>query len=198
MFTGIITHLGIVENWDGSTLNIQLQNQQNLDSLVLTIGMSVAINGACLTLVDHTEAVLIFEVIPETVEKTNLQYIQIGDEVNMEFAMLANGRFEGHIVQGHVDCCAQLQAVSDEGNSKKLIFGLVGDFSRYMVSKGSICINGISLTLIDVSDNTFSVGIIPHTWEYTNLKNLVVGSYVNIEVDVVGKYVEKFMSFRDN
>lgn len=159
----------------------------------LKVGDSVSINGTCLTVVDTNDNEFSIDFIDETKQKTSIGNLQIGDPVNLELPATPSSLLSGHIVQGHVDTTATLKRIDEENNQKTLIFELSKDLSRYMVDKGSVSINGVSLTLIEVNDKQFSVGIIPHTWETTTFSKLNVGDTVNIEVDALAKYVDKLM-----
>ena len=160
----------------------------------LKIDQSVAHNGVCLTVVDINGNEYTVTAIDETLQKTNLNNLAVGDVVNLERCMPANGRFDGHIVQGHVDGTATCLSVTDEQGSWVFTFKLAQpENARYIVNKGSVCINGISLTVVNCVDDTFSVAIIPYTFEHTNLHSVKTGSTVNIEYDIVGKYIAKML-----
>lgn len=192
MFTGIITDLGRVNTWEGGVLSLEFT--QTPTFLDYSIGSSIAVDGVCLTVIDIQNGSVGFEVMPETVSKTRLQSIQVGDLLNIEFPMAASARFEGHIVQGHVDGCGKIGSIAEDGNSHIFWVNIPLSLSKYLVPKGSVTINGISLTVVEVRDESFSVAIIPHTWEVTNISTLKVGSLVNIEVDVMAKYMERLIN----
>lgn len=192
MFTGIITDLGRVHTWEGGLLSLEFTKAPTCSDY--TIGSSIAVDGVCLTVINMKNGSVGFEVMPETVSKTRLQSIQIGDVLNIEFPMSAAARFEGHIVQGHVDGCGKMSSIEEDGNSHILWVNIPLSLSKYLVPKGSVTINGISLTVVEVRDESFSVAIIPHTWEVTNISSLTVGSIVNIEVDVMAKYMERLIN----
>ena len=151
----------------------------------------MAVNGACLTINSKSSKNFNVEVMPETLRRTNLGDLKVRDLVNLELAMRAQDMFAGHIVQGHVDGMATIKSIKMEGNSRIFTFRVDSRLSRYVVEKGSIAVNGISLTVIDVDRNSFTVGIIPVTWKRTMFKYAKVGDSVNIEVDILAKYVEK-------
>lgn len=165
------------------------------DSVARTvkIGASIAVQGVCLTVTRVQDTVFFAEVIPETIRRSNFGAIRTGDRVNLEQAMSANGRFEGHMVQGHVDTTAELVEKKSVGESFELMFELP-ESTPYIVEKGSVAVNGISLTVISAAQNLFSVGIIPHTWENTSLSDLNIADSVNVEFDVVGKYIARLLS----
>lgn len=193
MFTGIIEQLGKVTQiqQEGTNKHFTITAPFTAE---LKIDQSVAHNGVCLTVVDIQGNEYTVTAIDETLQKTNLNNLAVGDVVNLERCMPANGRFDGHIVQGHVDGTAMCLSVTDEQGSWVFTFKLAQpENARYIVNKGSICINGISLTVVNCVDDTFSVAIIPYTFEHTNLHSVKPGTTVNIEYDIVGKYIAKMM-----
>lgn len=190
MFTGIITHLGKVSNKSEKNLTVKTDKELMAS---LSKGASIAVDGVCLTVVNLTKDSFHVDYMPETEKKTNIKYLQTGNLVNLELPTTANSLLSGHIVQGHIDGAAKLETIATEGNSYVLKFSITKDISKYIVEKGSIAVNGISLTVISIGDNFFTVGIIPHTWEKTMLHRIELGNYVNIEVDILAKYVEKLM-----
>ena len=194
MFTGIIEELGKVQ---AITRNrIKIQAGMVLDGTKL--GESIAVNGVCLTVVKINGTNFDADISEETMKVTALKNLKSGSVVNLERAMPANGRFGGHIVSGHVDSLGKLKSVKKLGEFYNLNFELTKDSAKYVVKKGSIAINGISLTVAEAEDNVITVAIIPHTYENTNLKTLQIGDFVNIETDILAKYVEKFLSTSDN
>lgn len=193
MFTGIIEQLGKVTQiqQEGTNKHFTITAPFTAE---LKIDQSVAHNGVCLTVVDIQGNNYTVTAIDETLQKTNLNNLVVGDVVNLERCMPANGRFDGHIVQGHVDGTATCLSVTDEQGSWVFSFKLAEpENARYIVNKGSICINGISLTVVNCLDDTFSVAIIPYTYEHTNLHSVKPGTTVNIEYDIVGKYIAKML-----
>ena len=154
-------------------------------------GDSVAVNGVCLTVIDKRADLFQVEVMPETLKRTALGGLKSGDIVNLELAMKAADRFAGHIVQGHIDGVATVKSIKQKGNSRLFTFEVPKQLGRYIVEKGSVAVNGISLTVIDTNNKTFTVGIIPYTWRHTMLSSAKVGDRVNIEVDILAKYLEK-------
>jgi riboflavin synthase len=157
------------------------------------VGDSILVNGACLTVDGVHDGGLVFYTMPETLRRTALGDLREGSPVNLERAMEAGGRLGGHIVQGHVDGVGEVLDVRPEGDAEIWTFGAPDTVLRYAVEKGSVCIDGISLTVVSVEDESFTVSILPHTRSHTNLGELGVGSHVNLEADVVGKYVERLM-----
>jgi len=189
MFTGIISHLGKVEDIKDSQFSFSA-SVSFLKSLKK--GSSVAVNGVCLTLKNSPSGTKFnVDLMPETIKRSAFSDLKKGDLVNLELAMSANSRFEGHIVQGHADGTARLSSIKKQGNSRILAFKIPRTLAKYIAAKGSVAVNGISLTVIDAKSGTFTVGIIPYTWEHTMLKQLRVGDKVNIEVDILAKYLEK-------
>lgn len=193
MFTGIIEQLGVVKQitTEGTNKHFTIEAPFTAE---LKIDQSVAHNGVCLTVVNINGNQYTVTAIDETLKKTNLNYWLVNDVVNLERCMPANGRFDGHIVQGHVDDTATCLSVKDENGSWLFTFKLSkSEQAKFIVDKGSICINGISLTVVNCVDDTFSVAIIPYTFEHTNLHTVKSESIVNIEFDIVGKYIAKMM-----
>lgn len=187
MFTGLIKTIGYIEEKDKESLRISVP-----DKFIskLKLGASVAVNGACLTVVSANENIFSADILSETWKRTMFSDFKKGSVVNIEFPV-GSASFHGHVVQGHVDGTAKLLFTSKKGTSRTLTFAASNDILKYVVLKGSIAINGISLTIISVTPKQFSVGIIPHTWETTNLSYLKKGDKMNIEVDVLAKYAEK-------
>jgi len=168
----------------------------------LKIDQSVAHNGVCLTVVDITDATYTVTAIKETLEKSNLGLLQIGDLVNLERSMLLNGRLDGHIVQGHVDQTAV--CIEKRASEGSFYFTFQYDFDQKMaqqgymtVEKGSVTVNGVSLTVVNAQKDQFSVAIIPYTFDHTNFKQISVGSVINIEFDIIGKYISRMISFKE-
>jgi len=190
MFTGIITHLGKVKEKTATRLVIEPEKGL-LDKFEK--GLSVSIDGICLTVVDYNKKTFSIDFMPETAKKTNIGQLTVGSTVNCELPSTGSTFLSGHVVQGHVDGVGVIKSITPDGNSYLFVFTLPKDLSRYIVPKGSISVNGISLTVIDISDESFSVGIIPHTWDRTMLHTAKIGDKVNIEVDVLAKYIEKLI-----
>lgn len=192
MFTGIIEAMGQVigQTQQGQNLHLHIQCKFAKD---LKVDQSLAHNGVCLTVTECDADSYKVTAIHETLVKTNLGSIALGDSINLERCMTFNGRLDGHIVQGHVDTTAKFLSIVDEDGSWRLRFEHADNPMFVTVEKGSICVNGISLTVVNSTKTTFDVAVIPYTWENTNLKNLVVGNDVNLEFDILGKYVAKLM-----
>lgn len=195
MFTGIIEDLGKITKIEAEQANLHLYVQSKFTS-ELKIDQSIAHNGVCLTVVAIYEDTYKVTAIAETLAKTNIGQLQVGDWVNLERGMLLNTRLDGHIVQGHVDQTGVCEAINDENGSLRFTFSYDSRSGNLTIEKGSITVNGVSLTVVDSSQNQFSVVIIPYTMEHTNFKNIRVGSLVNLEFDVIGKYVTKLFSMR--
>ena len=193
MFTGIIESLGKIASIETEGSNYHFEIESDISS-ELREDQSVSHNGVCLTVVGVKKALHKVTAVKETLEKSNFKYLKPGDKVNLERSMPADGRFDGHIVQGHIDQVSTCKNITNQGGSWLMEFEFQSIDSNYIVEKGSVCLNGISLTCFDVSDNAFSVAIIPYTYENTNFNGLKPGNLVNIEFDIVGKYIAKIQS----
>ena len=192
MFTGIIETLAKVEKIDKENSNVTFTFSSSI-SHELSIDQSVAHNGVCLTVVYLNGPKYKVTAIEETLKRTNLGKLKVDDVVNLERCMSVNARFDGHIVQGHVDTTGVCTKITNLDGSWEFVIEYSKDEKNVTVEKGSITINGVSLTVVDSADNSFSVHVIPYTFENTNFKTLKVGDKVNLEFDVVGKYVAKFL-----
>lgn len=190
MFTGIIEAQGKIERLEKEGENLHISVQSHLAS-ELKIDQSVSHNGICLTVVDITNDVYTVTAIKETLLKTNIGGLKIDDSINLERAMLANARLDGHIVQGHVDQTAQCAQIKESGGSWYFNFAFEPTEQSILVAKGSVCVNGVSLTVVDCNESNFSVAIIPYTYEHTNFNSFKIGTIVNLEFDVIGKYVKQ-------
>jgi len=192
MFTGIVAHKGSVLDVEDDTgvRRLILEAGSLAD---LEVGDSIAVNGVCLTAVIVEDSRIAVEIVPETIARSSLGGIQPGDPVNLERPMSAHGRFDGHIVQGHVDGVGVVSKVGNEGDDRRLTIDLPAALSRYVVEKGSITVDGVSLTVSAVRPNSFDVALIPHTLEVTTLGLRKVGDQVNLEVDIIAKYVERLL-----
>jgi riboflavin synthase len=198
MFTGIIETTGTIIDirTEGSNKHFTLSSPITHE---LQIDQSVSHNGVCLTVVELSNNSYRVTAIDETLKKTNLGHWTTGQKINLERCMPANGRFDGHIVQGHVDTTATCTSVKDENGSWLYTFELApGADTTLIVSKGSICINGISLTVVNIEDRKVSVAIIPYTYEFTNMHEVKAGTIVNIEFDIIGKYIAKMVGKKSN
>ena len=192
MFTGIIECTGIVEKIESKGSNKTFWIKSPIGN-ELKIDQSLAHNGVCLTVEEIANSIHRVTAIEETLRKTNLHTLQISSEINLERCMLMNGRLDGHIVQGHVDCTATCTHKKKLDGSWEFSFEFDKQFAHLVIEKGSISINGTSLTCFNVSENNFTVAIIPYTFEHTNIKHVVAGSIVNIEFDIIGKYILRGM-----
>ena len=195
MFTGIIETLGIIKDLKKENDNLDI----TISSIItheLKIDQSVAHNGVCLTVVAIDNDEYKVTAIRETVQKTNLGDWKIGDLINLERGMKLGDRLDGHIVQGHVDQTGICKSIEEANGSWYFTFGYDSNLNNITIEKGSITINGVSLTVVNSKENEFSVAIIPYTFEHTNFKNVKIGTKINLEFDVVGKYVARLFSLK--
>jgi riboflavin synthase len=194
MFTGIVETVGKIAGLTHGRDSVRLTvSAGRLAEENIAIGDSVAVSGVCLTVVEIKPPQLVFEAVYETLRRTSLGERSVGDAVNLERALIAGGRLGGHIVQGHVDGTGRIASIRPIGDSWFIYVDASPELLRYVVNKGSICVDGISLTVVEASDRTFSLSVIPHTWENTTLRDRKAGDVVNIECDVIGKYVERLL-----
>jgi riboflavin synthase len=195
MFTGIIETLGIIKDLkkDNNNLNITVFSSITHE---LKIDQSVAHNGVCLTVIAINNGEYTVTAIKETIEKTNLADWKVGDLLNLERAMKLGDRLDGHIVQGHVDQTGICKSIEEANGSWYFTFEYDSNLNNITIEKGSITINGVSLTVVNSKEKEFSVAIIPYTFEHTNFKNIKIGTTINLEFDVVGKYVARLYSLR--
>lgn len=194
MFTGIVEEMAKVEAIEKDKSNTHYTLSCSFVD-ELQIDQSVAHDGVCLTVVGLTDTTYTVTAIEETLQKTNLNAWEVGKNINLERCIKLNDRLDGHVVQGHVDQVGTVERITDENGSYKIYISYKAN-TFVTVQKGSICVNGVSLTVVDSDDNGFSIAIIPYTWEHTNLRNLKVGDQVNLEFDILGKYVQKLMEKR--
>jgi riboflavin synthase len=194
MFTGLVETMGHVHTLDLRTAGVRLVIDAPAIAEDIQIGDSIANNGCCLTVVQLDETLLGFDAGPETLARTNLGQKQIGDTINLERSVCLGDRLGGHLVTGHIDGLGELVKREDEQDWSTFWFKTSANLTRQMASKGSITVDGISLTLVDVTDGQFSVALIPHTLEVTTLGKLQVGDQVNLETDLLAKYVERQMT----
>ena len=190
MFSGIVEEVGrLRSNTDGDLIieaDIVLEGT--------SLGDSISVNGACLTVTTLSENYFLVHTVPETLRLTNLGDLQPGSPVNLERALALTDRLDGHIVQGHIEGVAELLSITPDGpDSVRLTYRVAEPLLPYIVTKGFIAVNGVSLTVVDVDDDHFSVAIIPYTQEHTNLTSMAVGGRVNIETDIVARYLERFI-----
>lgn len=194
MFTGIVEEIGKIKrfNISGNSGRIEIEAKKVLEGT--KIGDSIAVNGICLTVVSMSDSSFCADVMAETVRRSSLSELSEGDSVNLERAMAADGRFGGHIVSGHIDGTGVIVSKVQEENAVWVTIEAPEEILNYIVEKGSICIDGISLTVASVSDRDFKVSVIPHTGEETTLLKKKTGLKVNLENDIIGKYVGKLMN----
>ncbi len=198
MFTGLIEEIGIIEaivNGEKS-LKLSIKAKKILENT--KIGDSISTNGVCLTVTDFTKNLFTVDVMPETMRKTNLGKLKNGSCVNLERALKVSDRLGGHIVSGHIDGTGRIKEYKDEDNATWVTVETKRDIIKYIIPKGSISIDGTSLTVVDVFDNSFRVSLIPITKKETILLTKKIGDEVNLECDIVGKYIERFLKFEDN
>jgi riboflavin synthase len=194
MFSGIIETTGKITAIDQTTDGAKLTLTSNIPAAEVSLGESICINGACMTVTAVSETELSFDVSVESLRRTNLGDLQPGSLVNLERSLRLNDRLSGHIVSGHVDGVGRIQSVQPEGDSFLYTFEIPRELSRYLVEKGSVAVDGISLTVFRCQSTSFTCAIIPHTYQVTTFHAKNPGDKVNIECDMQGKYIEKFVS----
>ena len=193
MFTGIIEEIGILKSFKLVSENAEIVVECKDVLKDVKIGDSIAINGACQTVTSFNENSFSAEVSKETLGVTNFSEFKAGDKVNLERALKLNERIGGHIVSGHVESCAKFISAVKNSDFYDMTFEVNSEASRYIIKKGSVTLNGASLTVAEIQGNMIKVAVIPHTFENTNLSNLKSGDKVNVETDVFAKYIEKFL-----
>jgi len=196
MFSGIIESVGQVEGIEiqGSNKLIKISSPLSKDAY---IDQSITHNGVCLTVIHHDETTHSVVAIEETLKMSNLNDLEVGDIINLEKSITANKLLDGHIVQGHVDTTGTCMNIKAVDGSWYFTFSYDSTYAHLLVPKGSVTINGVSLTVIEPSDSSFSVAIIPYTYDFTNFKNLKLGDKVNLEFDIIGKYVARQLAIRE-
>jgi riboflavin synthase len=194
MFTGLIEEVGKVLWIRATERGTQLQIAAPRIALDVHSGDSVAVNGCCLTVKSHRGDQLTFDLLEETLDRTNLRALRRDAGVNLERALAAGSRLGGHFVQGHIDCAVRVLAVEPHGPDHRLEIDLPPDFAHYVAYKGSIALNGISLTVAEVLPESFAVWVIPHTKRHTNFESLEAGEQLNVEFDLLAKYVERMVA----
>ena len=200
MFTGIVEETGTVERLKPTAKSIELTLRANVCARGLKVGDSLAVNGCCLTVVKLAarggRKLVQVDLLRETWRRTNLQFARVGSLVNLERALPANGRLSGHFVTGHIDGTGRIERWEREGADHVLELSAPPEFMRYVVFKGSIAVDGVSLTIAAVKKNGFSIWIIPHTYDATAFRQRQVGDSVNLEADLLAKYVERVLAYR--
>ena len=194
MFTGLVEELGECKDLRRSQESTRLTVSAQGIGKKIRIGDSVAVNGCCLTVTARDEGAISFDLLEETLKCTNLKSVQPGCGVNLERALATDGRLAGHFVQGHVDTTTVLRAATPKGGDLRLDFEMPAACARYIAYKGSVAINGVSLTVAEVGTDTFTTWIIPHTRAVTNLGQLQAGDEVNLECDILAKYTERILT----
>lgn len=194
MFTGLVEEKGILIQKipTGDGFQFEIQAEKVLEDL--NIGSSIAVNGCCLTVVKRTEQTFSVDTIEETLNKTNLGVLKQGDKVNLERPLKADARLGGHFVLGHIDTTGKIENIKELSNSHWMTISFPEKFNQYLIYVGSVAIDGVSMTVAELKNNSFSVGIIPHTWKETIFSEKKIGDTVNLEFDVLGKYVERIMN----
>ncbi len=189
MFSGIVEEVGTLVSTDGARLVVSAE--MVLEDL--KISDSIALAGTCLTVVDRTDKTFTVEVVPETLQRTNLGALKPGDGINLEGSLRWQDRVGGHMVQGHIDCVVTVDSVIPEGNSRVVRYRAPLRIMRYVVEKGFVALDGVSMTVVNRDDESFSVAVIPFTWDHTTFSERDVGSGVNLEADVTAKYIEQLI-----
>ena len=196
MFTGLVEEIGLCEDLQRSAGSARLLIQAPGISCGVKIGDSISVNGCCLTAISIRDGIMTFDLLDETLQRTNLQDLIPGKKVNLERSLLADGRLGGHFVQGHVDATIPVVAILQQGSDLRIDFKVPPEFAAYVAYKGSVAINGVSLTIAEVTADSLAVWIIPHTASHTNLGDLREGDLVNLECDMLAKYAARIMQMR--
>ncbi len=197
MFTGLIEDLGTVRRLEPGQRSTTLTVATALAAEGFSEGESLAVNGACLTVVTADAGGVRLTAVAETMARTALADLRVGHRVNLERPLRLGARLDGHLVQGHVDGVGRLEQVRPDGDAYRVTVGLPVELERYLVPKGSVALDGISLTVATLEAGRFEVSVIPHTWEQTTLADRQVGDHLNLEMDIIGKYVAKMLETRD-
>ena len=192
MFTGIIEEIGKIKNIDNSEDFVRMSIIADEVLEDAKIGDSISINGTCLTVTSIDSSLFTVDIVKETLDKTNLKYLEKGNIVNLERAMKASGRFDGHIVQGHIEDVAEILSIKNNNDHCIVTLALPKRLAKYCIYKGSIALNGVSLTIATIDKNIIDIWLIPHTLKHTTFKDNQIGDYINVETDIVGKYIENF------
>ncbi len=197
VFTGIVEEKGVVAELTQHQESMKMKINAKIILEDINLGDSISINGVCLTVTSYTNHHFTVDIMPETFRTTSLRLLKVGSNLNLERSMAANGRFGGHFVSGHVDGIGEIQSKKGIDNAIYYDITFPTKLHRYIVNKGSIAVDGISLTIFDISENRFTISLIPHTVHKTILGEKNVGDIVNIECDMLGKYVEQFIRQRE-
>jgi riboflavin synthase len=194
MFTGLVEEVGIVESLKpmGGGVELVIGATKIMDDM--KIDDSIAVQGVCLTVIRRNESSFTVQAVEETLKKTSLGLLKQDSRVNLERALLPTSRLGGHFVQGHVDCSGTVISVKNLSASWEIWISFPEQFAKYLIHAGSICVNGISLTVADIKKNSFMVAVIPHTWQQTTISDAKESSFVNIEFDMLGKYVDRIIN----
>jgi len=198
MFTGIITDIGTVQTLDKTGGDVRLGIKTVFDLKDVDIGASIACSGCCLTVVEKKDDVFFVNVSAESISKTTIGSWDVGSRVNLERALKVGDELGGHIVSGHVDGLAKLTRLKTDGDSWRLTFEVPQDLSKFIAPKGSVALDGISLTVNEVEGNTFGVNIIPHTWENTTLADRKEGDFVHLEIDMLARYMARMLDMQSS
>ena len=193
MFTGIVEEMGKVGNISGGEKALRLEIEAREVLKDLKVSDSINVNGACLTVIEVKKHSFVVEVVEETSKRTDLKVLRTGDNINLERSLRLSDRLSGHIVTGHIDCVGKIISIEKKEKSLILKFSIPEEFSSYMVEKGSIAVEGVSLTVVEVYPEAFTVSIIPFTYEHTNFKYKKENESVNVEFDIIGKYIKKMV-----
>ncbi|SET19627.1 riboflavin synthase [Thorsellia anophelis] len=196
MFTGLIEQIGTIKSIDRGHNHLKISIYANSILRDVTLGDSIAVNGICLTVTHFTDSYFTVDVMPQTVQASSIKTLKIGDKVNLERALRADSRLGGHFVTGHVDTIGQISQMSRNENAIKIVISFPSAYTRYLVEKGSVTIDGISLTVFSVSSDSFTISLIPHSASMTTLASKKVGDEVNLEFDILAKYTEKLLTSR--
>ena len=198
MFTGIVEEIGVVKAIAKGTHSIKLSIKSKKVLENTQLGDSIAVNGVCLTVTFLASDYFIADVMPESMRKTNMGLLKIGDKVNLERALTLSSRLGGHIVSGHIDGTAKIIEMKKDDNATRVTLTANDRILKYIISEGSVALDGVSLTVAHLGEDNFTVSLIPHTSEVTTLLSKSVGSIINVENDVVGKYVKRLLSFKQD
>ncbi|MBC7884476.1 MAG: riboflavin synthase [Saprospiraceae bacterium] len=192
MFSGITESTGVILKIekDGSNKHFTISSPFNSETY---IDQSIAHNGVCLTVIQTDSVSYIVTAVQETLAKTNLRILKEGDQINLERSLHVNGRIDGHFVQGHVDATSECKNIEELDGSWFFYFTIAKEHQKYLVNKGSVCVNGVSLTVVETKEDFFNVAVIPYTLHHTNFKNIKVGDLVNLEFDILGKYIINYL-----